>query len=160
LLAYGVLQALFLQQDAVFWWCKCLSIQPVSKCENPGTWAATIPQLTRARNARNDSIGHPARRDKPRPSPVAAFFIVQHSLSGDGFSVHGYDERGAFMHKPLTPILNRLDYPLGKLGAERTEEVLMFPALVEEISRALHELRAAIEERQEPFGENWQLGIP
>jgi hypothetical protein len=196
LLAYGVLQALFLQQDAVYWWCRCLAIQPVSKWENPGAWAATIPQLARARNARNDSIGHPARRDKPRTSPVTAFFIVQHSLSGEGFSVHGHDERGAFtihhvsfatlideqvevlsdvleaacaaldrddkehhrkfMHKPLSPILNRLDYPLGKLGAARTEEVLMFPALVEEITKALDELRAAIEERQEPFGENWK----
>jgi len=54
-----------------------------------------------------------------------------------------------FMHKPLTPILNRLDYPLGKLGADRTEQVLMFPAIVDDISKALDELRAAIEERQD-----------
>ena len=27
---------------------------------------------------------------------MTAFFIVQHSLSGEGFGVHGHDERGAF----------------------------------------------------------------
>jgi hypothetical protein len=195
LLAYGVLQALFLQQDAVYWWCKCLAIQPVSDHRNPCEWVATVPQLARARTARNDSIGHPARRDRPRTSPVAAFSIAQHSLSGHGFEVHGYDDRGAssvhhvsfttliseqvevladaleaacvaldkddrehhrrFMNKPLTPILNRLQYPLEKLGADRTDIASMFPALIDEILKALEELRKAIEERQEPFDAGW-----
>jgi hypothetical protein len=39
LLAYGVLHSLYLQQDAVFWWCKCLDVKPVSNFSGPGRWA-------------------------------------------------------------------------------------------------------------------------
>lgn len=35
LLAYGVLHSLYLQQDAVFWWCKSLDIAPVSGSRVP-----------------------------------------------------------------------------------------------------------------------------
>jgi hypothetical protein len=61
------------------------------------------------------------------------------------------------MHKPLTPILNRLDYPLEKLGAVRTgPDAVLLPAFAGDVEKALTELQAAIQERQEPFGANWQ----
>jgi len=196
LLAYGVLQGLYLQQDAVFWWCKCLDLPSASTFKEPGEWARTIPELDRARNARNDSVGHPVRRDKPRTSPLAAFFIVQHSLSLEGFELHQFNERGVFdfqrvsfpaliadqvrvlseildracrrldqddrnhhrkfMLKPLTPILDALSYPLEKLGAIRSYDRPLIPGLVREVERALDKLKAAIVERDEPFGDTWQ----
>src|SRR5687768_6598857 len=63
-LAYGVLQALYLQQDAAFWLCNLLNIRPVASFQGPGAWARTVEPLGAARTARNNSIGHPVRRDK------------------------------------------------------------------------------------------------
>lgn len=87
LLAYGVLHSLYLQQDAVFWWCKSLDIKPVAGFATPGAWVRSVQELEAARQARTDSVGHPVRRDKPRTLPLAAFFIVQHSLSDKGFQL-------------------------------------------------------------------------
>ena len=39
LLAYGVLHTLYLQQDAVYWWCKCLGVKPVADFGDPGAWS-------------------------------------------------------------------------------------------------------------------------
>ena len=196
LIAYGVLHSLYLQQDAVYGWCKCLGVKPVADFNNPGAWARSIPELARARNARNDSTGHPVRRDQPKTEPISAFFIVQHSLTDEGFQllhrdVHNrssfrsvmfpelisdqvrvligvleavclfLDEDDArhhrkFMHKPLTPILNKLEYPIGKLGANRGLDFVLLPVCVEEIATALGELKAAIQERDEPFGDLWE----
>ena len=76
--SYGVLQALYLQQDAAFWLCKLLRIQPMSSFKDPGKWARSVPSLNAARSARNNSIGHPVRRD--RSGPLASYFLVQSSL--------------------------------------------------------------------------------
>ncbi len=82
---YGVLHALYLQQDAAFWLCKSLNIQPVASFKTPGRWARTIPALAAAREARNNSIGHPVRRDVG--GPLASFFLVQSSLGAEGFQL-------------------------------------------------------------------------
>ena len=198
LLAYGVLHTLYLQQDAVFWWCKCLDIKPAATFDDPGKWARSIPELDKARSARNDSTGHPVRRDRPKKSPLAAFFIVQHSLSAHGFQLIKHEENKVhaewshvsfpeliadqvrtltavlndacasldaedakhhqqFMQTPLTPILHRLGYPIGKLGSKRTvTDWQLMPAHVEMIEEGLAELKAAILERAEPFDEQWQ----
>jgi hypothetical protein len=55
LVAYGVLQALYLQQDALFWLCKHLDVTPVSTFDSPGAWARTMPALDAARTARNNT---------------------------------------------------------------------------------------------------------
>ena len=198
LLAYGVLHALYLQQDAVFWWCKYLNINPAATFDEPGPWARSIPELDKARNVRNDSTGHPVRRDRPKKSPVAAFFIVQHSLSSHGFQLIKHQEdrvhsewsdvsfpdliadqvRGLtavleaacqsldaedakhhqqFMQKPLTPILHRLSYPIGKLGSkEYLTDWQLMPAHVDQVQKGLAELKQAILERSEPFDEPWK----
>jgi hypothetical protein len=85
LLAYGVLHALYLQQDATFWWGKSLELPGFVDFEEPGKWALAIPELAAARKTRNDTIGHPVRRDRPKSEPISSFFIVQHSLSAHGF---------------------------------------------------------------------------
>jgi hypothetical protein len=196
LLAYGVLHTLYLQQDAVFWWCKSLDIAPVSGFRSPGEWARSIPELDRARVARNDSTGHPVRRDIPRNAPIAASFIVQHSLTDTGFELMQVDETRArsvftrvhfpdliddqvrvlketleracrsldeadaqhhrrFMHKPLTPVLNALAYPLEKLGTKEDRDWELMIGCIDEIAEALRELKASILEREEPFDEPW-----
>src|SRR5205814_9072236 len=71
LASYGVLQALYVQQDATFWLCKLLDVDPVSGFEGPGEWARSVAPLEAARMARNNSVGHPVRREKG--GPLASF---------------------------------------------------------------------------------------
>jgi hypothetical protein len=85
LLMYGVLQALYLQQDSAFWLCKFLDLTPAAGFKTPGAWTRTVPALDAARTARNNSLGHPVRRDKG--GPLASFFLVQHSLDAEGFQL-------------------------------------------------------------------------
>ena len=85
LASYGVLQALYMQQDATFWLCRLLGIDPISGFESPGKWSSSVPAIEAARMARNNSVGHPVRREKG--GPLASFFLVQSTLRLGNFQL-------------------------------------------------------------------------
>lgn len=74
LLVYGILQALFLQQDAVRDLCEALIIKYVPD-----------PILKNIREIRNDSIGHPTKRGSGQGT--AFNFISRAGLSKAGFDL-------------------------------------------------------------------------
>jgi hypothetical protein len=173
-----------------------IAIQPIAGHSHEGEWAGTLPELAVAREARNDSTGHPVRHRRTKARPGASFFIVQSSLNKNGFELYGHDEHGQtthryvdlpmiicgqlqaligvlesagialdtddqnhqekFMDRPLTPILNALDYPLEKLGSHTGTDRMLVPGHAAEIRRGLEALQAAIQQRDEPFDEQWQ----
>jgi len=74
---YGLLQALYLQQDAAINLCKSLGI---------GQRIDNYPRLREIREIRNDSIGHPTKRDRRRGGvPMTFGFITRISLSHTSF---------------------------------------------------------------------------
>jgi hypothetical protein len=198
LLAYGVLHSLYLQQDAVYWLCHCLKIKTVASFSEPGTWAQSISELTRARSARNDSTGHPVRRTQPT---LSSFFISQHSLTDEGFQLlevsagtagkfrhvslptlvqdqvrvltevlaqgcKDLDDADAehhrrFMQQPLTPILEKLDYWVGKLGNKHGSDGPMIVPAVKSIRTGLGQLREEVLKRDEPFDDmcGWEFRL-
>lgn len=72
---YGVLQALFLQQDAVRHLCEALSI-PFDPNQ--------FPRLKELRDERNDSIGHPTQRGSK--TNRSHHFVSRNSLSPNGYA--------------------------------------------------------------------------
>ena len=86
LAVYGFLQAIYVQQDAVDCLCESLSIpERINR----------YPNLLEIRYIRNDTVGHPTKRDKPKSKPATFNFIsrlTKHmnftlvSFSGDGNS--------------------------------------------------------------------------
>ena len=83
LAVYGLLQALFVQQDAVINLCESLGIpNPLNR----------YPQLGKIRKVRNDSVGHPTRRGAAnKPS---YHFISRPTLTHDGFQHLSIDSNG------------------------------------------------------------------
>ncbi len=74
LLVYGILQTLFLQQDAVRNLCEALAIK-----YNPD------PRLQEIREIRNESIGHPTKRNFKKKTTWN--FISRATLSKNGFQL-------------------------------------------------------------------------
>ncbi len=83
LAVYGLLQALFLQQDAIFNLCESLGIS-----DNISNYR----RLQEIREIRNASIGHPTKRGRKRPFSYHA--ISRPSLSSGGFQLLTSDETG------------------------------------------------------------------
>jgi hypothetical protein len=124
LVSYGVLQALYVQQDAAFWLCRHLEIDPVAQFSAPGEWARSVAALQAARMARNNSVGHPVRRDKG--GPLASFFIVQTTLRVGGFQLlQSEGDKRQFVSVNVST-----------LAAEQLTEVA---ALLEDAARQLRE---------------------
>jgi len=78
LAVYGLLQALFLQQDAVINLCESLKI--------PET-IDNYPRLKEIREIRSDSIGHPTKRNRKKGQPTSYHFISRPTLSLKGFEL-------------------------------------------------------------------------
>jgi hypothetical protein len=78
LAVYGLLQALFLQQDAVFNMCESLEI-PNQLDE--------YPRLRQIREIRNESIGHPTKKDRPRGQRTSYHSISRITLDTEGFEL-------------------------------------------------------------------------
>src|SRR5438067_8514108 len=74
LMLYGVLQVLFVQQDAVSHLAEALNIS-----------YSVDPVLTEIRKVRNDSIGHPTKRGKGKGE--AFNFISRISMDKSGFTL-------------------------------------------------------------------------
>ncbi len=83
LAVYGLLQALFIQQDAVINLCESLST--LETIDN-------YPRLEKIRGVRNDTIGHPTKRGtKNKPT---YHFISRPTLTYDGFQHVSFDSNG------------------------------------------------------------------
>lgn len=76
LLVYGVLQALFVQQDAVNHLCEALDIDP-QKDKFPG--------LKDIRDARNESVGHPTKKNQSKG------MHSYHCISRISLTLNGFD---------------------------------------------------------------------
>ena len=76
LLAYGLLQALFVQQDAV-----------MHAAEAIGLSYKFPADVLAVREVRNNAIGHPTKRGSKNPE---SFGIIQVSLSHDGFTLYSF----------------------------------------------------------------------
>jgi hypothetical protein len=88
LLVFGALQALYVQQDATFWLCKALGFpSQVSNFTGPEKWihADGNKELSKVRNLRNSSVGHPVNRTKGLAEDHGSYFINQMSLRSSGF---------------------------------------------------------------------------
>ena len=75
ILAYGFLQALFLQQDAVSHLYEALQLPP----------SESNPLLTEIRELRNDAIGHPTKRGRGKGKRFS--YISRISISRTGFTL-------------------------------------------------------------------------
>lgn len=72
---FGLLQALFLQQDTVLHLAEALEFE---------VGIDEYPRLKEIREIRNDAVGHPTKRG----NPVRSWnFIIQHSLSYEAFEI-------------------------------------------------------------------------
>lgn len=80
---YGLMQALVLQQDAVFHLCQALGV---------GKKLIDYPMLMEIREIRIKTVGHPTKRD--RPKPVTYHHICQSTMSSAGFQLMSHDETG------------------------------------------------------------------
>jgi len=97
LIVFGALQVLYVQQDAAFWLCAALGYpQAVTSFPGPEKWVHSTgnEELSRVRNLRASSVGHPVRRDKGPREDRGSYFIVQHSLRATGFQMMAHDEAG------------------------------------------------------------------
>jgi len=87
LVIYGVLQASFLQQDAVWNLCEALDI-PRDK--------SAYPSLSVIREIRNDSVGHPTKRDRGKKAATTFSHITQISMSVNGFDLLTFGDDGSY----------------------------------------------------------------
>lgn len=69
---YGLLQALFLQQDAVKYLCESLGMSDPLK---------NNPRLKKIKDIRNDTTGHPTKRN--RNKQTSYHFIARHSIKSE-----------------------------------------------------------------------------
>lgn len=97
LAVYGLLQALYLQQDAVFHLCESLGVK-----KTVGEWMSVHPRLGDIREIRNASVGHPTKKDRPKSQPTSYNFISQATMSLDGFDLLSWDSQGRFQSGRIT----------------------------------------------------------
>lgn len=79
LATYGLLQALYVQQDAVKHLCDSLGIAHDRSKD--------YPRLEEIRQIRNNSVGHPTKRDKDKGRPTSFHFITQMTLNPNSFDL-------------------------------------------------------------------------
>jgi hypothetical protein len=91
LAVYGLLQAFFLQQDAVLNMCESLGI--------PET-LDNYPKLKEIREIRHATVGHPTKKERPQPTSYHS--ISRPTLSADGFELLSYRGDGTFDAKYIS----------------------------------------------------------
>ena len=81
---YGTLQALFMQQDAIKHFTE--SLQSLYALD-PSLLDPLLldPSLKEIREIRNDSVGHPTKRDRGKNKTVTFNFIARNSIGNQGF---------------------------------------------------------------------------
>ena len=98
LAVYGLLQAMFVQQDAVFNLCELLGVEERIQ---------DYPELKEIREVRNVSVGHPTKRDRPRGSPISYHHISRRTLDDSGFTLLSFfeDGRSQFRHIEIAKLM-------------------------------------------------------
>ncbi len=92
LTVYGLLQAMYVQQDAVDNLCESLAIS--EKINN-------YPILLEIRRIRNDAVGHPTKRAKTKSKPISYHYISRASLGPAGFSIFSFYIDGTSEHRDI-----------------------------------------------------------
>jgi hypothetical protein len=134
LVIYGVLQATFLQQDAVWNLCEALGI-PRDR--------AAYPSLAELREIRNASIGHPTKQDHKKPTAYS--HITQMTMSIHGFDLLTFKADGNYERR-------RVDLP--KLVAEQRQaigDILLKVTDVLKMERESHKARFRMDKLAEFF---------
>ena len=95
---YGAMQALFLQQDALF---------DLVKAFHPTKEIRPTDVLKDVREARNASVGHPTRLK--RKGTLSTHGIVQNSMDKDGFDLLSYPTKDdtIFQHIPVRELIGK-----------------------------------------------------
>lgn len=127
LIIYGLLQALFLQQDASRHLSEALGVHDTSN---------QYPQLTVVREIRNDSIGHPTKRDRRKGQPTSYHQISRPTMSRKGFQLLSYYSDGSSHFR---------DISIPNLVADQRE------FLAEMLTEVVNELRAERTAHKERF---------
>ncbi|MBN1876419.1 MAG: hypothetical protein JXA33_19500 [Anaerolineae bacterium] len=86
LCVYGLLQAIYVQQDAVINLSESLGLPEKIN---------TYPVLKDIREARNDIVGHPTKRDQRKGQPTSYHHISRITLSQSGFQLISYFADGS-----------------------------------------------------------------
>src|SRR5215471_7501304 len=94
---YGILQGLFLQQDALIELIN--AIRPVKNIQ-PRDLLTDV--LIDVRGARNKSVGHPTKLG--RKAPFSTHAIVQHSMRKEGFELMSYPKKNGQVFQTV-PVL-------------------------------------------------------
>ncbi len=87
LFAYGVLHALYLQQDAVMHLSEAMGGRPAKEILGD-------KRIKAAREVRNRAVGHPTKKDRPKSDPVTTHQISRISLGQGGFDMLTADQEG------------------------------------------------------------------
>jgi len=135
LMIYGILQALYLQQDAVESMVRALgpSTRPIYRIESE-------PEAEEIRKVRHRAVGHPTVEgnvaSKKSPGIQMSHFVVQHSVRKDGFTIMTTFANGlhTFTHVSVGELIGRnrtmiervLRQILAKLEAAEREHRNMF----------------------------------
>ena len=97
---YGLLQAMFLQQDAVTHLCQALNIDDS---------AVKYPELVGIRDIRKDAIGHPTKRDVDKKQKLYSYHQISRvSMTKYGFEMLTYygDGSNKFSEVILKPLMD------------------------------------------------------
>ncbi len=86
LAVYGLLQAIYVQQDAVINLCESLGIR--ERIDN-------YPKLKEVRETRNDIVGHPTKRYPRKGQPTSYHHISRITLSQSGFKLASFFADGS-----------------------------------------------------------------
>jgi hypothetical protein len=90
LTVYGLLQAFYIQQDAAIHLCESLGIK--ERIDN-------YPKLKEVREVRNDSTGHPTKRDKKKGEPVSYHHISRITMTHEGFEILSFFSDGGHQQR-------------------------------------------------------------
>ncbi len=119
---YGLLQALYTQQDAVSHLCKALQIKFLTISSDWGEY----PAIRKVRDIRNRAIGHPT--EAGRKEPFSYHFISRVTLTHHGFDLNstysdGHDEwQSVSLHDLIREQTDHLGQILDKTIEELTAE--------------------------------------
>jgi hypothetical protein len=116
LATYGLLQALVIQQEAVFHVCEALDIPLRLK---------SFPKLQGIREIRNISVGHPTKVDRPRNVPVSHHFISRMTMGKHGFQLLSFYDDGTYSSRDvwIPAILEDQKTDLGQVLREVIDEL-------------------------------------
>jgi hypothetical protein len=127
LLAYGVLQALFVQQDA---------LMNLRDAIAPSIEIELTPRLVKIREIRNMSIGHPTKFS--RKKEISSYFINRSSLIKEGFELFSFS-----LHTKTQ--INRIDIP--ELIADQEKEIAaLLQTIVDQLKQKDEEHKAEFRE--------------